>query len=477
MAPVTGTATGAYRLHEVAFGDALGVVHRATNEQTGQPALVRLLLPLAHDEAAMRRFRIELPPIAAIDHPGIVPVEAWGEGDGTPYVATPLVAAQRMSALLARGQRPDRRTSMRLLRDIAAALDHAHRAGVLHGSVGADTVLIAPDGSPRLIDLGLALVTSTAGHGGGTTADVRALAALARELLAGAPPVAPLLPTADAVLQRDWPSCGAMVEALQTAMSGRPMGATAVSVGIGATRPANRARLVRWVAAAAAVVLALTVLVSFGIHVLRPAPTLALSPASAHAGDTVTLTGANLPPGQPGTIVIAGLPVAAAAFAADSGGRFSVQVTIPQDLSGDRTIQACWGGSCPVRQVLHVIAAPSPPPPAAPARAAAPASPAPTPAARGDALSPSISLGRETVRRGRTVRVQGRGFDPNRQYQVALDEGGRHWVLQPPASPDGSGAFAATVQVPDDAQRGLATVTACVSPPGPCATQPVVVVG
>jgi hypothetical protein len=471
MASVLGTSAGSYRLQEIVSHDALGVVHRAEDERTGRQSLVRFLPQLARDPDAMRRFRIELPAIAALDHPGIVRVEAWGESDGVPYVVTGLVAAERLSDVLAGGRRLDRRFAVHVLRSTAAALDHAHRSGVVHGSVGPAALLVAADGAVRLSDFGLALVANAAPSpgGAGPAADVHDLAATAHELLAG-----PLPPAVDAVLQRGladgpqdrWESCGAMVEALEAALSGR-------QVTVAEPAPAPRAPLRRWIGLAGGALLLLVLVVTLAVHLLRPGPALALSQASAHAGDTVVVTGRNLPAGQPGTVVIKGRPAPAAAFTADGGGTFSVQVTIPQDVgAGDVTVEACWGGSCPVSQVLHVLSAPTPLPTAPPTQAVIQVTPTPR------AVAPSISLNRLALHRGETVRIQGRGFDPLQQYEVVLDQGGRQWVLQRPASPDENGAFTDSVQVPGEVRRGVATVVACIYSSGStaaCASQPVLV--
>ena len=482
MAPVLGTTVGAYRLQEIVARDALGTVHRAQDERTGRQALIRFLEPLAGDSEALRRFKIELPAIAALHHPGIVPVEGWGEADGVPYVVTPLVAAQRLSDLLAGGRRPDPWSALGVIRGAAAALDYAHRSGVVHGSLEPSRMLVAADGSAQLADVGLALVVNASAgvSDAGPSADVYALAAIARELLLSTG--RPLPPAVDEVLRRGlepdpdrrWQSGGELVAALEAALAGREAAAA---------RPApvalTRLRELldrRWIAPGAAVLLLLVLVVTLAVHWLRPGPTLELTPGSARPGDSVTVTGQHLPPGQPGTVAIEGRPGLQTQFTADGGGTFIVSITIPQDQAGDPTIQACWGGSCPLSQVLHLLAAPSPPTTAAPTPIVV--QPTPTPTSR--RVSPSISVKPQAPRRGQTIKVSGRGFDPQAQYQVVLDQSDREWILQQSTSPDGDGAFTASVVVPGDARRGVAVVVACVEPAGPvpaCARQPIVISG
>src|SRR5258706_2529669 len=113
---------------------------------------------------------------------------------------------------------------MRTRRDLGAALDNADVAGVVHGDVERARVLVGADGSVRLSDFGLTLLV-----GAPPDRDVYGLTAIARDLLALAPPPPATLPAVHAVLgrglaedpQQRWETCGAMVEALQVAVIGR----------------------------------------------------------------------------------------------------------------------------------------------------------------------------------------------------------------------------------------------------------------
>src|SRR5262249_51216600 len=143
------------------------------------------------------RFQIEMAAIARLDHPTILPVEDWGEWEGVPYVVTVDTGAARLSTILASGRRLQPQFVMRTLRDLAAALDHAHLAGVVEGAVERGRVLVTGGGSVRLSDFGL-----TALVGAAPEPDVYGLAAIARHLLMLAPPPPAAYPAVDAVLRR-----------------------------------------------------------------------------------------------------------------------------------------------------------------------------------------------------------------------------------------------------------------------------------
>jgi Protein kinase domain len=469
MTSLLGAMVGRHRLEEIVTSDALGVVHRAHDPATGRPLLIRLLLPLADDTDAARRFRIELAAIARLDHPGIVPVEEWGESDGVPYVVTADPGAQRLSGVLGSGRRLDARLALMVLRTLAAALDDAHRAGVVHGAVEPSRVLLGRDGSVRLTDFGITLLA-----GATPERDVMALAAIARGLLAGPPS----RPAVDSALARRWETCAAMIGALEAALLGRRVERIPWRLPWAAGH-AVPDRLPLWMALAAGAAALLLMLVVLAVHALRPAPTLALSPTQARAGDTVVATGAHLPAGQPGTLQMQGRAAPLGQFRADERGGFSVRFVVPPDLAGGRSVEACWGGACPLRQTLVVTAEPSPTATAAPVPVQ---TPAPTPTATAGRFTPAISLSRQSVRRQETIQVSGRGFDPAAQYVIFFEQGGHRTRVQAPASPDGGGSFTNPVRIPGDAHRGLAVVTACISPVaggplGACAQQAVMVTG
>ncbi|MBA3342398.1 MAG: serine/threonine protein kinase [Gemmatimonadaceae bacterium] len=88
-----------------------------------------------------------------IEHPNILPVLEWGRQGETFYWVSPAADARTLRARLARGGRVDLKDSLTLLRDVAAALTHAHHQGVVHGGLTPDNVLIS-GGSALIADLG-----------------------------------------------------------------------------------------------------------------------------------------------------------------------------------------------------------------------------------------------------------------------------------------------------------------------------------
>ena len=122
-------------------------------------------------EDRRRRFRREAEVIARLDHPGICGIyDADIDGD-SPYIAMRLVAGRTLAQILAEAKQrgstnastawPPRnvlevRSVLHLFERVARALHAAHEAGVVHRDVKPGNVMIAEDGSPVLLDFGLA---------------------------------------------------------------------------------------------------------------------------------------------------------------------------------------------------------------------------------------------------------------------------------------------------------------------------------
>ncbi len=105
--------------------------------------------PLSDTTLAARRIR----------HPNILPIIESGLSGDTFYWISPAVDGRTLRARLTRGGRMEMNDSMTVLRDVSAALTHAHLHGVVHGGLTPDSVLIS-GGSALIADLGVSEVFS-----------------------------------------------------------------------------------------------------------------------------------------------------------------------------------------------------------------------------------------------------------------------------------------------------------------------------
>src|SRR3954453_4364902 len=139
-----GNEIAGYRIESLIGRGGMAVVYRAEDTRLGRKVALKLLSPqLADNEEFRQRFIRESRLAASLDHPNIVPIYEAGEADGQLFIAMRYVVGSDLKGLLTEGgPLPDDRT-LRLLGQIADALDAAHRAGLVHRDVKPANVLVA----------------------------------------------------------------------------------------------------------------------------------------------------------------------------------------------------------------------------------------------------------------------------------------------------------------------------------------------
>lgn len=204
-----------YRLGERVATGGMGAVWRGTDVLLEREVAVKVLLPsLVADPEFTARFRAEARMLAALRHPGVVPVHDVGQatlddGSQVDYLVMEYVEGEPLSARVRAVGRLDPATTMSVLAQAADALHTAHLAGIVHRDVKPGNLLVKADGSVVLVDFGIArsrdmagltaanMVLGTAsymspeqatGQPVSAATDIYALGAVAYFCLAGQPP-------------------------------------------------------------------------------------------------------------------------------------------------------------------------------------------------------------------------------------------------------------------------------------------------
>lgn len=206
-----GYRIGPYRIEAEIGAGAQATVYRAHDTAADRQVAVKVLsVDLAHDETLRARFAREARVVAELDHPAVVPVHDAGEVAGQAYICMALVDGGSLHTRLAAEGALPAGEAVAVLRRVADALDHAHRAGLVHRDVKPGNILLDRSGTAWLSDFGLARVTAEAqrltrtgmwvgtleymapeqirAQRVGPAADLYALAAVAYEALTGRPP-------------------------------------------------------------------------------------------------------------------------------------------------------------------------------------------------------------------------------------------------------------------------------------------------
>ena len=169
---IRSALAGSYVLERELSGGAMARVFLATEPALGRRVVVKLLPPELTGAVSIERFRREVLVTASLQHPFVVPVLAAGEAAGFPFYTMPFVEGESLRGRLRRDGRLPAVEAVGILRDIAAALAHAHSRGVVHRDLKPENVLLS-GGHAVVTDFGVAKALSAAtGRSEGTLTSV-----------------------------------------------------------------------------------------------------------------------------------------------------------------------------------------------------------------------------------------------------------------------------------------------------------------
>ena len=147
-----------YRLVEQIGSGGMGRIYRAHDERLDRDVAIKLLEP---DADAADVSASEARAAARLAHPGLAQVFDVGRQHGLEYIVMELVRGRSLREVLAARRRLSPAESVSIGAQLADALAHAHRHGVVHCDVKPRNVMLTPDGTVKLLDFGIAQGTGT----------------------------------------------------------------------------------------------------------------------------------------------------------------------------------------------------------------------------------------------------------------------------------------------------------------------------
>jgi eukaryotic-like serine/threonine-protein kinase len=190
----------------------MATVYLAEDLKHGRRVAIKVLHPELSAVLGGERFLAEIRVTANLQHPHILGLIDSGEASGLLYYVMPYITGESLRARLQRERQLPVEDALRISREVASALDYAHRQGVVHRDIKPENILLQ-DGAALVADFGIALAVSEAGGHRmtqtgmslgtpaymspeqamgereiGPRSDVYALGAMAYEMLAGEPP-------------------------------------------------------------------------------------------------------------------------------------------------------------------------------------------------------------------------------------------------------------------------------------------------
>lgn len=208
---LTAALADRYTLDREIGAGGMATVYLAHDSKHERDVAIKVLHPDLGAVLGPERFLTEIKTTARLQHPHILPLLDSGSADGLLYYVMPLVTGESLRARLERERQLPVEDALRIAREAATALEHAHRLGIIHRDIKPENILLQ-DGHALVADFGIALAVQSAGQRltqtglslgtpqymspeqatGERTIDARsdvyALGAVLYEMLAGEPP-------------------------------------------------------------------------------------------------------------------------------------------------------------------------------------------------------------------------------------------------------------------------------------------------
>ncbi|MEO8227559.1 MAG: protein kinase, partial [Gemmatimonadota bacterium] len=211
-ARLTAALADRYRIEREVGAGGMATVYLAEDLRHHRKVAIKVVHPELAAVIGPERFLQEIELTASLQHPHILPLFDSGNADGVLYYVMPYVEGETLRARLAREHQLPVSDAVRIAREVADALDYAHKRNVVHRDIKPENILLQ-NGRPLVADFGIALAVQHAGGARMTQtgmslgtpqymapeqamgdrsvdarADIYALGVVTYEMLAGAPP-------------------------------------------------------------------------------------------------------------------------------------------------------------------------------------------------------------------------------------------------------------------------------------------------
>ena len=149
--------SGRYRVLRKIGGGGMADVYLCEDLTLGRRVALKVLLQrFLNDPNFVERFRREAKAAAGLNQANLVSIYDWGEVDGTYFIVMEYVEGETLKDLVRRQGRLGGSEAVRISLQLLAALEFAHRAGIVHRDIKPQNVMIDRDGNVKVMDFGIA---------------------------------------------------------------------------------------------------------------------------------------------------------------------------------------------------------------------------------------------------------------------------------------------------------------------------------
>ena len=158
---------GHFLLLDLIGTGGMGSVYIAEDEALDRLVAIKVMLEsLGKNAESVEKFKLEAQAAARLNHPNIAQIYSIGQERGQPYIVMELVNGHGIESYIAQGKPVNQGLAVKVGLDIAEALKAADEAGLMHGDIKPENILVDDKGRTKLVDFGLAsLANQAAGEG------------------------------------------------------------------------------------------------------------------------------------------------------------------------------------------------------------------------------------------------------------------------------------------------------------------------
>src|SRR5712691_3935431 len=153
-----GKTIGKYRIVGQLGRGGMGTVYKAVDESLDREVAIKVLNPELADTRIMRRFRAEATTLAKLNHPDIATIYEFFRSEHDLLLVMEYVRGETLEHICVRLAALPADSAASLTDKVLSALEHAHRAGIVHCDIKPANVMVTEHGGVKIMDFGTARV-------------------------------------------------------------------------------------------------------------------------------------------------------------------------------------------------------------------------------------------------------------------------------------------------------------------------------
>jgi serine/threonine protein kinase len=159
MIPTGPAKIGKYEVLDVIGHGGMGIVYKAIDPIIGRSVAIKMITSGSKgDPDLLQRFYTEARSTGSLQHPNILTVYDVGDQDGDPYLVMEYLEGETLDSIIRSGLPLSLVYKLGIVIELCKGLNYAHQHGVTHRDIKAGNIMVLKDGSPKIVDFGIARI-------------------------------------------------------------------------------------------------------------------------------------------------------------------------------------------------------------------------------------------------------------------------------------------------------------------------------